>query len=144
MRQVVSQRLWIGTGLDARDVRRLHELEIEAVVDVALEEPAAQLSRDIIYLRFPLTDGAANDCRVLRLAIQTVGELVRNEIPTLVACGAGMSRSPAVVAAALSHLQSRPPDDCLVELTTGNPCDISPPLWSDVRRAVADLRNPTR
>ena len=136
MREVVSQRLWLGNAVDARDVRRLYELEIAAVVDLAIEEPPAQLGRDMIYCRFPLNDGAGNPAWLLRAAIDTVGYFFRESVNTLVACSGGMSRSPAIVAAVLATHRRNSLDDCLLEIVTGQPHDVSPFLWQDVKQAI--------
>jgi hypothetical protein len=137
MRLIPPYRLNLGTALDARNLRLLYEREIAAVVDLAIEEPPAQLGRDIIYCRFPLIDGSGNSPPAIRLAIDTVASLIRNETRTLVACGAGMSRSPAIVAAALSLNCDKSPDGCLLDLVQGQPHDVSPQLWVDVKKVLA-------
>src|SRR5436189_138299 len=58
--------------------------------------------RELIYLRFPLLDGEDNEPALLIQAMQTVARLLQARIPTLVCCGGGLSRSPAIVAAALA------------------------------------------
>lgn len=136
MRQITPYRLWLGNTLDARDLRRLYELEIAAVVDLAMEEPPAQFGREIVYCRFPLVDGAGNPLARIRLAVKTVASLVQSQTPTLVACGAGMSRSPAIVAPALAKIENRPADECLTALVEGQPHDVSPLFWADVKRAM--------
>ena len=92
----VHPKLWIGNALEARDLARVLELEIEALVDLAIEEPPASLVRELTYCRIPLLDGAGNPPEKLRLAVETVTSLLRAQTPTLVACGAGMSRSQAL------------------------------------------------
>ena len=134
MRRIDDYSVWLGNALDARDLRRLYEAEIAAVVDLAIEERPAQLGREIVYLRFPLIDGAGNRPELLRLAIETVERLVKSQMPTLVACGAGMSRSPAIVAAALARVEKRAAEGVLQELVQGGPHDVSPLFWDDVRR----------
>ncbi|HAH46791.1 MAG TPA: protein phosphatase, partial [Planctomycetaceae bacterium] len=104
MREILPNLLWIGNAHDARDVKRVLDLAIAAVIDLALEEPAVPLTREIIYCRLPLIDGAENQPVILETAVKTVARLISEEIPTLVACSAGMSRSPAIVAAALSQV----------------------------------------
>jgi protein-tyrosine phosphatase len=88
----------------------------------------------MVYCHFPLMDGPQDDQTVLDVAIQTVVSLLKRQIPTLVYCGAGMSRSPAVVAAALSIVQGGSPDEKLKEIVAGHPHDVSPHLWEAVRR----------
>ncbi len=60
------------------------------------------VTRDLVYCRFPLVDGAGNDARILKMAVHTVAELLRKEVKTLVFCSAGMSRAPSIAAAALT------------------------------------------
>jgi len=137
MHQVAPHRLWIGNALDARDLLRLYELEIAAVIDLALEEKPAQLGREIVYCRFPLVDGAGNSPVVLRAAVEMTVRLIEQQVPTLVACGAGMSRSPAVVAVALSTINGRAPDECLAAIVEGQPHDVSPLFWNELKRSLA-------
>ena len=73
---------------------RLLAAGIAAVVNLAAEEPSPVLPRSMIYCHFPLVDGPQTTRSVLRLAIQTVVSLLKKRVPTLVYCGAGMSRSP--------------------------------------------------
>jgi len=63
------------------------------------------------------------------MAIQTVVSLLKSQVPALVYCGAGMSRSPAIVAAALSIVQGGSPEEKLKEIVAGHPHDVSPQLW---------------
>lgn len=137
MRQIDSILLYLGNALDARDLRRLYELEIAAVVDLAIEEPPVQLGRDIAYCRFPMTDGAGNSLALIRIAIDTAASFVQSGVPTLIACGAGMSRTPAIAAAALSMVDDCPFDACLSALADSGPHDISPLFLDEVRKALA-------
>lgn len=132
MREVISGRLWIGNALDARSVERVVYRGIAAVVDLAIEEPPIQFPRDVVYCRFPLIDGAGNQPAVLRAAIETVAGLLASGMPTLVACGAGMSRSPAVVAAGIATTQRIALADALQQLTVGQPHDVSPGLVAEI------------
>lgn len=134
MRNIVPSRIWIGNAFDLRDLRLIHEMEIRAVVDLALEEPIPELTRELIYCRFPILDGSANEQSVLRLAVGTVIGLFEDKIPTIVTCSAGMSRSPCITAAALAMVNSKDFDETLCEITTGHPHDVSPNLWSNVKR----------
>src|SRR4051812_35595809 len=101
MNQIPPHALWTGHAGDGRDYPRLFELGIRAVIQIAAEEPPLQPPRELIYLRFPLRDGADNPDDLVSLAVAALASLVRHRVPTLVCCGAGMSRSPAVAAAAL-------------------------------------------
>ncbi|MEK6257770.1 MAG: dual specificity protein phosphatase [Planctomycetota bacterium] len=136
MRAISSYLLWIGNVGDVRRVADLIDLGIVAVVDLAANEPVATLPREIVYCRFPLLDGAGNESWMLRAAIETISGLLRDNVPTLVACSAGMSRSPALVAAAIARFSARDPNECLMECVEGGPADVSPLLWHDVVDAL--------
>ena len=138
MREIIPQRLWLGNALD-REPRRLYDLGITALVDLALEELPAKMTRDLIYCRLPLVDGAGNPSAVLAAAVETTASLIGKRVPVLVACGAGMSRSPAIIAAALALIHDDSPDDCLQRLIAGQPHDVSPSLWAEVKAACTAL-----
>lgn len=137
MREVISNLLWIGHAQDAHDARQVLSHGIRAVIDLAVNEPPAQFPREVTYCRFPLNDGSGNDLAVLRAAISTTGILVEARLPTLVCCSAGMSRSPAVVAAALAQVQKLDLDAALLQVAGGGPHDVSTAFWSDVTSAMA-------
>jgi len=105
---------------------------IRAVVDLALNEQPPQLPRDVIYCRFPLVDGAGNDPWTLRTAIETVANLIMFKVPLLVCCSAGLSRSPAIVAGALSRVEHRRPEDCLKSVSKFTPHDVNPGFWREI------------
>jgi hypothetical protein len=133
VRQVSPYWLWLGHAGDGRDFPALYEAGIRAVVQLALEEPALHPPRDLVYCRIPLLDGAGNADDVLFLAIRTVADLLRRRVPALVCCGAGMSRAPAVAAAALALVEQEPPEDCLRRLAEhGHPTDVMPGLWNEI------------
>ena len=136
MRAVSSYSLWIGNTGDVRRVTELIEHGIVAVIDLAANEAVAVLPREFVYCRFPLLDGAGNERWMLRAAIETISGLLRDNVPTLVACSAGMSRSPALAAAAIAQLESRDPNECLIACVEGGPADVSPLLWRDVVEAL--------
>jgi hypothetical protein len=136
MRRVEPYALWIGHAGDAGNMPGLHEAGIRALVQLAIEEPAASPPRDLIFLRVPLVDGAGNPSELLSLAIRTVARLLELRIPTLVCCGAGMSRSPCIAAAALALAFQLTPEDALERVKNSGACDVAPGLWEDMR----DLR----
>lgn len=133
MRQILPYALWIGHAGDGRDFRHILDANIQAVVQLAEEEPTLQLPRDLIYCRFPLVDGPGNDVQLLRLATTTVANLLERHVPTLLCCGAGMSRSPALAAAALSMVYQQEPDEALKQVAEHHPADVLPGLWNEVK-----------
>jgi protein-tyrosine phosphatase len=141
MREILSGRLWIGNAGDGRNPERLLATGVAAVINLAVEEPSPGLPRSMVYCHFPLMDGAQDEHCLLDVAIRTLVSLLRNRIPTLVYCGAGMSRSPAIVAAALSIVQGGTPEERLGEVVAGQPHDVSPQLWEAVCRACRAVQD---
>ncbi len=138
MRQINDYLLWIGNVGDVRDTSSLFAADIRAVIDLAANEPVATIPRELIYCRFPLVDGAGNPPWLLRAAFETVRRLLRAGVPTLVACGAGMSRSPAVAAAALASVRDCSHAEALAFVCQGGVADVSPGLWSEIESAMVE------
>jgi predicted protein tyrosine phosphatase len=136
MREILPGVLWIGNASDGRTPERLLEAGIGAVLSLAAEELTPALPRSMIQCHFPIQDGEQEDDAVLHAALQTLVALLRSRIPTLVYCGVGMSRSPALAAAALAIVQGGSPELWLRRIVEGHPHDVSPRLWQAVRRAL--------
>jgi protein-tyrosine phosphatase len=132
MIQIQPFLLWVGHAGDCRDIGRLGDAGIEAVVQLAAEEAQTGLPRDMLVLRIPLHDGAGNNPARLRLAVEVVSQLLTDKTPTLVCCSAGASRSPAIAACALALFQKRPPSECLKTVHSFRSTDLSPGLWQDL------------
>lgn len=132
MREVLPSQLWIGNASDGGNAERLLAAGVVAIMNLAAEERSPNLPRSMIYCRFPIMDGAQESQGTLRVAVQSLVSLLKNRIPTLVYCGAGMSRSPAIVAAALAAVQGGSPEERLRDVLAGQPCDVSPELWKAI------------
>ena len=141
MREVIPGRLWIGNAGDARDPGGVLDEGVAALVNLAAEELPPTLPRDILYCHFPLVDGAGNSPALLKIAVDTVVSLLREKIPTLVYCGAGMSRSVAIAAAAVAHWRGETLEETLKALTDVVSHDVSPVLWRDLSDAVEQMVN---
>ena len=133
MREAITNCLWMGNAMDARDIPAVLGLRIVAVIDLAMEEPAIHYPRDIVYCRIPLVDGSGNRPEIIRAAVDLTASLIDSRVPTLVACGAGMSRSPIIVAAALSKVDGRSLDQALEDITAGVAHDVSTSLWAELK-----------
>ncbi|HWY85672.1 MAG TPA: hypothetical protein VNX28_03055 [Gemmataceae bacterium] len=133
MRQILPYSLWLGHAGDGRDFRAVLDAGIKSVVQLAAEEAPLQLPRDLIFCRFPLLDGPGNDQTFLYLATITVANQLEKRLPILVCCGGGMSRSPAVAAAALAMIYQESPEDCLKRIAAHHPADVDPGLWNEVK-----------
>jgi hypothetical protein len=140
MRQIPPHALWLGHVGDVRDWRAVFDAGIQAIIDLAGNEPPAVPPHDLSYQRFPLVDGPGNPGWLLKLACATIAELLNAGVPTLVYCSAGMSRSPAITAAAISVVTKRPFDEALASIRLAGEIDVSPGLWADVMDFVVDLR----
>jgi protein-tyrosine phosphatase len=139
MNQIAPHRLWIGHKGEEKDFRALFDAGVKAVIELAAEEQPAATPRELIACRFPLVDAAGNDPEVLELALRTVAALLRAQVPTLVCCGGGMSRSPAVAAAALALAHGETPEDCLQRVVAYHPCDVSAGLWNEITALLPAL-----
>lgn len=136
MRQLANYSVFLGNAYEARDLRAVHAAEITAVIDLALNEPPLPVTRDLVYCRFPLIDGAGNPPWLIRTAVQTLAELLRENIPTLVFCSAGLSRTPVIVAAAIAQVRSTSLHDELLAILKDSPADVSPTLVTEVASAL--------
>jgi protein-tyrosine phosphatase len=128
--------LWIGNAFDARDLKTVLDRGIEAIVDLALEEPPIPVPRELIYCRFPLIDGQGNSPVVIEAAISTAALLVAARKPILISCGGGMSRSPAIAAAVVARIDSIPPDEAMKRVAAEGPHDVAPLLWHEVSEVL--------
>lgn len=136
MHRVSETSLWVGHAGDAGDLSALYEREIGAVVELAREEPAPALGRELIVLRFPLVDGPGNPPWTLRMAVESVSRLVSEGVSILVSCGGGMSRSPAIAAAALARVWGCSMEEALEAVVRSAPSDVTPVFWAEVLGAV--------
>lgn len=132
MREVVNSVLWIGNALDARDLKAVLAHRIEAVIDLAIEEPPCPLSRELVYCRFPLVDGQGNSPTLIETAINCGVAFFTAGMPTLISCGGGMSRSPAIAAAVVARIDQIPPEEAIKRVAASGPHDVAPLLWKDV------------
>jgi protein-tyrosine phosphatase len=136
MTRILPHLLWLGHAGDGRDYRQVFAADVRAIVQLAVEEPPLQPPRELIYCRFPLVDGLGNSADLIALAVRTVRSLLEMEVPTLLCCGAGLSRSPAIAAAALARLRSRPLAEALAEVARQHSVDVSPGLWADLQERL--------
>jgi hypothetical protein len=141
MREAISNCLWLGNAADARDVAGVLKRGIVAVVDLAMEEPQIPFPRDIVYCRIPLVDGDGNRPEIIRAAVDITASLIDSRVPTLVACGEGMSRSPIIVAAALAKVDGRSLEQALEDITIGVAHDVSTSLWAETKAVCEEWPN---
>src|SRR5262245_35991321 len=136
MRRIPRYPLWLGHAGDVRDVRGLLAAGIVAVVDLAIHDAPASVGRELVYGRFPIVDGLGNPPWLLRAAVEMVAGLIRDDVPTLVGCGVGLSRSPCIAGAAIARVRGCSADEGLAVAVGSSPADVSPGLWAEVRRVL--------
>lgn len=141
MRQIHGTSFWIGNGGDLRNPASIFDNGIEAVIDVAAEEPVPSLSRSLLSIRLPLADDGSNETWKVELALRTAAHLLRLEVPTLIACSAGLSRSLCVAAGAIAVVRKIDASQSLAEVISSGPADISPGLWSQVACLISVPRH---
>lgn len=137
MRKVGDLLLWIGNARDLQDVRAVCDV-VEAVVELADSEPMANLPRNLIRCRFPLSDGGENPAWLLFLAATTISAFLDSKVPTLVCCSAGMSRSVCLSAAGIALSNGISLREAVSLASAGGPADISPGLFNQVQAALAE------
>ncbi|QDU77001.1 Glyoxalase-like domain protein [Bremerella volcania] len=139
MREIIPGKLWIANARQARDIRSTLAPGVTAVIDLAIEETPITFPRDILYCRFPIVDGTGNPGYLLQACIETVAKLIEAHYPTVIACSAGMSRSPIIAAAAIAQVKGLALEDALLKLTETGPHDVSPALLNAVLDAMPSL-----
>lgn len=136
MRKLADYAVYLANAYEARDLWAIHAAEIAAVMDLALNEPPLQVTRELVYCRFPLIDGAGNPAWLIRAAVHSLAALLRANVVTLVFCSAGLSRSPVILAAAIASLRNTSIHDELLSVLRSAPADVSPALVLDVAAAL--------
>lgn len=140
MNQILPYPLWLGHAGESRDFKKLFDLGVKVLIQLAAEEPSVQSPRELVFCRFPLLDGPGNRAEMLFLAVSTVASLIKMRVPTLVTCGAGISRCPAVAAAALSMVYHEPPENYLEKVLEHHHGDVSPGFWKEIISLLPTVR----
>jgi hypothetical protein len=136
MRQISGHALWLGHAFDLRDARAVLATGVIAVVELGDSEPFAVLPRELIRLRFPLSDGGENPLWLMRLAVESIAALLRASVPVLICCSAGMSRSVCVAAGGLALAEGRPLAESLSVIVESGAVDVSPWFLMQVQQAL--------
>lgn len=136
MRQIAGYALWLGHAGDLRTPSMVLAAGIKAVIELADCEPLAILPRELVRFRFPLSDGGVNPPWLLRLASESVAALLRDGVPTLVACACGLSRSVCVAASGIAIAEGLALSKSLPVVIGSGPADVSPGLFAQMQDAL--------
>jgi protein-tyrosine phosphatase len=136
MRKVQNRMLWVGNAGDTHDPRSMMAAGVEAVIELADSEPFTSLPRELVRCRFPLSDGGDNPRWLLRLAGQTVAALIHANVPTLICCASGLSRSVCVAAVGIALVEKLTLKEALISVVGSGPADVSPGLLAQFQAAV--------
>ena len=139
IREISPDLLFIGNAMDARDLQQLYEHRITAVVDLAANEPPAQLNREMLYCRIPIIDGDGNSHEIIEIAVRCVVTLFEKEFRTLIACRRWHESFACNCRVGIAIVTKQPPGDCLTAIISGLSHDVSPALWSAVQMVYNDM-----
>ncbi len=126
----ITDAVAIGNYLEAQDAALLKEHGFRSAVSLdgtltvkhAAEFGLAEVAS------YRLVDGAGNELRHLRLAIDDLCRLARAHSPVLVQCHAGRSRSAVVVAGYLMHAEGMDPEKALAAVAANRDINATPEL----------------
>jgi protein-tyrosine phosphatase len=126
----ITDEVAIGAYLEAQDAARLKQHAFRSVVSLDGTLTAQQavdfgLSEVASYR---LIDGAGNDLRLFRWAIQDLRRLAQERAPVLVQCHAGRSRSVVVVAGYLMQARGLDPENALAAVAARREINVTPGL----------------
>jgi protein-tyrosine phosphatase len=103
----ITDAIAIGNFLEAQDTALLRQSGFRSALSLdgtlAEDEDSRLGLKEIVSIR--LIDGAGNDMRLFRFAVDALTRLASSQAPVLVQCHAGRSRSAAVVAGYLIAAQ---------------------------------------
>src|SRR5262245_8255115 len=123
----ITQEVAIGNYLDAQDAELLKRHGFRSVVSLdgsLTTKRAAEFGLSGVA-SYHLIDGAGNDLRIFRFAVNDLLRLVRSQPPVLVQCHAGRSRSAIVVAAYLMETQGIPPEAAIAAIAAKREINVT-------------------
>jgi len=132
----ITDSIAIGNFIDASNVENLRENGIRSIVSLdgkLLTEHAIHLGVAEIA-SYHLIDGAGNDLRRFRSAIDSLGRLLLTQSPVLVHCHAGRSRSVAVVAGYLMGIHQFGARDAIAMIHAKRETNVSRELVALLER----------
>jgi protein tyrosine phosphatase (PTP) superfamily phosphohydrolase (DUF442 family) len=126
----ITDQVAIGNHEEAQDMALLSQHGFRSVLSLDGTLAARDAGRLGVgaVAAFPLIDGAGNDLRILRLAVEALEDLVRSHAPVLVHCHAGRSRSVIIVAGHLAQSLGIDPVEAIARVAAKRVVCITPAL----------------
>ena len=124
----ITDEIAIGNYLEALDVSLLEREKLRSALSLdgtLYSKRPKDFSLDRIET-VRLEDAPGNELRLFQLAVETLGELVKDSPPVLVQCHAGRSRSAVVVAGHLMLAHGLNADQALEQVAAKRQIAITP------------------
>jgi protein-tyrosine phosphatase len=126
----ITDQVAIGNYLEAQDAALLKQHAFRSVLSLDGTLTAKQAAEfglaEVASHR--LIDGAGNDLRVLRFAIEDLRRLAETQAPVLVQCHAGRSRSAVVVAGYLIGISGIEPEEAVAAVAAKREINVASAL----------------
>jgi protein-tyrosine phosphatase len=131
----VWERLFIGSLQDAEELATSNPYDIATVITLCSEDVWPQ-EHNIKYLHYAISDQRPISQSMLVIIVEGVGKNIRRG-KVLINCGAGMSRSPIIVAAWMQIVGYKNVEECLSEIVRLRPIvDPSPLLLASIKEQI--------
>ena len=136
MDQILSQ-VYIGNLADSQNYDLLQKAGIRSVLSLIEIGDQSKSDDGLERVVVPLIDGAGNDSRQIREAIDSLTYLLKHVAPVLVHCRAGRSRSPLVVAGHLAQAENIPLRAALNRISRKREIHVTGVLVQQLERMLA-------
>lgn len=133
----IRDNIYIGDADAARNTERLNQLNIETVITLNTDLVAdrAEMNKRK-YRMYALLDNAQNPQQQVDAAVYDVAGEIESGNNFLVHCGAGMNRSPAILAAALALTENTDYDTAINKIKNEHAStQLSTPISAQARKA---------
>lgn len=126
----ITDEVAIGNYLEAQDVELLRQHAFRSIIslDGTLSAKHATEFGLVEVAAYRFIDGAGNDLRMFRYAIDDLRRLARLHPPVLVQCRAGRSRSAVIVAAYLMYARKLEPEAAIAAVADKREINVTPAL----------------
>jgi len=139
----IKHNIYVGDKQDAKDSENLSEENIDTVISLIDENIVDRnhLNRRC-YRSYALLDNGANPQEQVDAAIYAVAGEIESEGNFLVHCAAGMSRSPTILAGALTLVENSDLEEQVNYLKDRyEPFSLKEDLYEQVKESVERFRD---